>query len=173
MLGEALLGEELLGEELLELEPLRSELLPLVAPELLAAPAPELLEPLGDALLPLEALPFGQSAPTQFDEPPVDALPCADEEALPDAEVLALGVDGVVVVLAPVVGLPPAPLPLPALLPLDEQAAHTNAAATAAPMVFRSIRIPPWLMRGTTGGTEANKVPIAIDLWGGNNRTSY
>ena len=129
---------------MLELELLGDELLPL---------APELL---GDALLPLDALPFGQSAPVQFDEPaPAEVLPVAVAEllVLPDAEVLELGVDGVVVVVpvvAPAEVPAPVLLPLPALLPLCAHAAHSNAAATAALTLFRTMCFLLCVDQGTT-----------------------
>ena len=136
MLGLALLGELL---------PLEAEPLPvaLLSPE--AEPVPGLL---GVALLPLDALPFGQSAPTQFGElEPAEVLPVAELLVLPEAELLELGVDGVVVVVVPVVApaeVPvPALLPLPALPPLCAHAAHTKAAATAALMPFRTIWLSP------------------------------
>jgi hypothetical protein len=147
VLGEELLGDDMLGEEVLGDEVVGDEVLELVSlpEELLLAPAPleepRLPELDGDALLPLAAPPRGQSAPTQFDELPADVVPVVvDDVPLPDA-VLELGdVDGVVpVVLAPVVVLPPALLPLLVLLPLWAHAAANNAAATAAPMVFRSM----------------------------------
>ena len=80
-----------------------------------------------------------------FDELPADVLPCvvADALPLPDAEALPLGVEGDVVVLAPVVVVPSALLPLPALLPLCAHATLSNAAATATPIVFSTIWIPP------------------------------
>ena len=126
-----MLGLELLGE-----------LLPLEA-----EPLPELL---GVALLPLDALPFGQSGPVQLGElEPVEVLSVAVAEllVLPEAELLELGVDGVVVIVVPVVApaeVPvPALLPLPALPPLCAHAAHTKAAATAALMPFRTIWLSP------------------------------
>ncbi len=131
VLGDDMPGDDMLGDELLELVPLPYE--PLLAP----APLEELevSELAGDALLPLEAPPLGQSAPTQFDELPDDEVPVVVELApLPEA-VLELGaVEGVVVVLAPVVVLP-----VPALLPLWAHAAASRAAATAAPMIFTFI----------------------------------
>ena len=137
MLGEEVLGDDMLGDELLELVPLPYELLLAPAP----LEEPEVSELAGDALLPLEAPPLGQSAPTQLDELPDAEVPVVVELVpLPEA-VLELGaVDGVVVVLAPVVVLPvPALLRLPALLPLWAHAAASRAAATAAPMVFTFI----------------------------------
>jgi hypothetical protein len=128
-------GEEVLGDELLELVELSDELL---APAPLEVPRLPELD--GDALLPLEAPPRGQSAPTQFDELPAAVVPVVvDEVPLPDA-VLELGDwDGVVVLAPVVVLLPPALLPLFVLLPLCAHATANNAAATAAPMVFRSM----------------------------------
>jgi hypothetical protein len=132
----------------LELELLGFELLPL-APELM----PELL---GDAVLPLDALPFGQSAPVQFDEPePAEVLPVAVAEllVLPDAEPLELGVDGVLVdvpVVAPAEVPAPVLLPLPALLPLCAHAVHSNAAATAALRPLRTIWFLLCVDQGTT-----------------------
>lgn len=113
---------------------------------------------LGDALLPLAALPCGQFVPTQSEElapaeelpvaeleegllelddddgvlevAPADVLPLAELLVPPDADVLELGV----------------PVPAPAdvlpelLLPLCAHAAHRNAAATAALTAFRSMQ---------------------------------
>lgn len=137
MLGEDVLGDAVLSE--LELE----------------------LGVLGEAVLPLDALPCGQFVPTQLDElvsaeelppaeleeglleledddgvlvvAPADVLPVAELLVPPDADVLELGVP----VVAPADVLPEL------LLPLCAQAAQRNAAATAAVRAFRTICKPP------------------------------
>ena len=114
---------------------------------------PELeLGVLGDAVLPLDALPCGQLVPTQSDElPPAEALPEAELEdglVLLDEDDGVLEVDGVLVAPADVLelGVPvvaPADVLPELLLPLCAHAAQRNAAATAAVMAFRTICKPP------------------------------
>jgi hypothetical protein len=139
-------------------------------------------------LLPLDELPFGQSAPVQLGELPLaaalplpaalpDVLPLALLAPLPEAELLEgdvllelgddaelpeLGVDGEVVAVPDVVP-PPAALPLPELLPLDEHAADTNAATTAAAMAFMTMLVLRRLIKGNFTLSPAMEVPVQFD----------
>jgi len=132
---------------LLELAPL-SEALPLLVPELVE-PAPLGDDRLGDAVLPLDALPCGQFVPTQSDElAPADELPVAElEDGLVELEddglveledgLVELEVDSVLDV-APADVLPLAEL----LVPPDAEVLELGVPVVAPADVLPELPLP-------------------------------